>query len=99
MALAGLFGVAQIAGCASQPHQRASGQVLDDSVITAKVRKELFEQKGVSVMDVQVSTYRGEVQLSGFVPSEKEARLAEDAARRVDGVKTVKNDIRIAPRS
>jgi hypothetical protein len=65
---------------ASQPHQRASGQVLDDRVITAKVRKELFEQKGVSVMDVQVSTYRGEVQLSGFVPSEKEARLMRGLA-------------------
>jgi osmotically-inducible protein OsmY len=49
-------------------------------------------------MDVDVNTYRGQVQLSGFVPDAEAKRLAEDAARRVEGVKDVKNDIRVAPR-
>ena len=98
LALAAALGTAQLGGCASEPKQRTAGQVFDDSVITAKVQKELIAQEGVSVMDVQVSTFRGVVQLSGFVPSDKEARLAEEAARRVEGVRDVKNDIRVAPR-
>lgn len=51
----------------------------------------------MSFLDVDVSTYRGQVQLSGFVPSEEAKRLAGEAARRVEGVKSVQNDIRVAP--
>jgi hyperosmotically inducible periplasmic protein len=99
IALLALFGAAQLSGCTSSPPtERTTGQVVDDTVLTAKVKKELFDQKGISVMDVNVTTYRGVVQLSGFVPSETEVRLAEEAARRVEGVKDVKNDLRVAPR-
>lgn len=98
LALLTVFGAAQLAGCASSPEQRATGQVFDDGLLTARVKRELFHEPGVSFTDVNVTTYRGVVQLSGFVPSEKYARIAEEAARRVEGVKAVKNDIRIAPR-
>lgn len=98
-AAAALLGAAQIAGCASSPTERSTGQVFDDGLITAKVKRALFNQKGVSIVDVGVNTYRGQVQLSGFVPDAEAKRLAEEAARRVQGVTDVKNDIRIAPRS
>lgn len=96
---AAVFGMAQITGgCASSPSERTAGQVFDDGLITAKVKRALFRQEGVSILDVEVNTYRGEVQLSGFVPDAEARRLAEEAARRVEGVKDVKNDIRVAPR-
>lgn len=95
---AALLGVAQITGCASSSSDRAAGQVFDDGLITAKVKRALFRQEGVSILDVDVNTYRGQVQLSGFVPNAEAKRLAEEAARRVEGVKDVKNDIRVAPR-
>jgi len=98
IAIAAVFGTAQLAGCASSPSERATGQVFDDGLITAKVKRQLFHQEGVSIMDVEVSTYRGQAQLSGFVPHAEAKRLAEEAARRVEGVRDVKNDIRIAPR-
>lgn len=97
IAIAAVFGVAQLAGCAATPEQRSTGEAFDDGLITAKVKRQLFYQEGVRIMDVDVNTYRGQVQLSGFVPSEEAKRLAEEAARRVEGVKSVKNDIRIAP--
>lgn len=96
---AAVFGMTQITGgCASSPSDRAAGQVFDDGLITAKVKRAIFRQEGVSILDVEVNTYRGEVQLSGFVPDAEARRLAEEAARRVEGVKDVKNDIRVAPR-
>lgn len=98
VAAAAFFGAAQIIGCASSPTERSTGQVFDDGLITAKVKRALFHQKGVSIVDIDVNTYRGQVQLSGFVPDAEAKRLAEEAARLVEGVKDVKNDIRIAPR-
>lgn len=86
-----------LAGCAATPQQRSAGEVFDDGLITAKVKRQLYYQEGVSILDVDVNTYRGQVQLSGFVPNEEARRLAEGAARRVEGVTSVKNDIRIAP--
>jgi hyperosmotically inducible protein len=99
LSVAAALGIAQFSGCASSPNERMAGQVLDDSVVTAKVKKELFHQKGVSMADVNVTTYNGVVQLSGFVPNADAVRLAEEAARRVEGVRSVENDIRIAPSS
>jgi osmotically-inducible protein OsmY len=98
IAAAAALGTIQIGGCASSPEQRATGEVFDDGLITTRVKRELFHQEGVRLMDVDVNTYRGQVQLSGFVPSEETKRLAGEAARRVDGVRSVQNDIRIAPR-
>ncbi len=97
IASAALLGAAQLAGCASSPSERSTGQVFDDGLITTRVKSALFHQPGVSFLDVDVNTYRGQVQLSGFVPNAEAKRLAEEAARRVEGVKDVKNDIRVAP--
>jgi hyperosmotically inducible protein len=95
-AIVAVSGASQIVACASSTESRAAGQVFDDGLITVKVKRMLFHQEGVRLMDVDVATHGGVVQLSGFVPSEEAARLAEQAARRVDGVKEVKNDLRVS---
>jgi osmotically-inducible protein OsmY len=84
------------AGCAGTPQDRSTGRALDDSVITAKVKTALIEAPGVNALDVNVTTFRGVVQLSGFVDSADEVRSAASAARRVEGVRSVENDLRVA---
>lgn len=98
MMLLAASGGALFAGCASSPQQRSAGQVIDDGVITARVKTALAREAGVSdAMNVNVNTYRGVVQLSGFVQSEEAAERAASIARKVSGVQSVKNDLEVAP--
>ena len=99
LALAATLGASQLAGCASEPTSRSTGRYFDDAAITAKVKTALVRDKDVPARDVNVTTYRGVVQLSGFVENENQARRAAEVARTVDGVRDVYNDVRIAPRS
>ncbi len=93
-----VFGGAQLAGCASDQGQRATGQVLDDSVLTAKVKTAIAQDASLAAAkDVNVTTYRGVVQLSGFVETQDVARRAEAIAKEVEGVQSVKNDLRVNP--
>jgi osmotically-inducible protein OsmY len=64
---------------------------------TAKVKQQLIEEDDVNAASVNVTTYRGVVQLSGFVETEEARRRAENAANDVEGVRSVQNDPRIAP--
>jgi hyperosmotically inducible periplasmic protein len=98
-ALAAALGVSQMAGCASQPTSRSSGRFIDDAALTAKVKTALMRERDVTAHDVNVTTYRGVVQLSGFVENENEARRAGEVARNVEGVREVYNDLRVAPAS
>jgi osmotically-inducible protein OsmY len=84
-----------MAGCAGGPKQESTGEYVDDSAITAKVKTALIQDPEVKATDVKVETYKGVVQLSGFANSEKEINKAVQVARDVQGVKSVKNDIRI----
>jgi len=86
-------------GCAGTSTQESTGKYLDDSAITAKVKSAFVADKQVSALDIQVSTFKGVVQLSGFASSQQEIDRAVELARKVPGVKTVKNDIRRAPQS
>jgi osmotically-inducible protein OsmY len=88
---------AALAGCAATAQDRSTGRVVDDAALTAKVKASIAEEDGVSATSVNVTTYRGTVQLSGFVESEEARRRAENAARDVEGVRTVQNDLRVAP--
>ncbi len=97
LALAAAFGAAQLAGCASEPAQRSTGRFIDDAALTSKVKIALARDKDVPAHDVNVTTYRGVVQLSGFVANEEVARKAGDIARGVDGVQQVYNDVRVIP--
>ena len=88
--------VAAAAGCAQGGGAREStGQYVDDSVITTRVKSAMVADKDVSAMNINVTTLKGEVQLSGFANSSTEAQKAVSIARNVPGVKSVKNDIRV----
>ena len=82
-------------GCASSPTKESTGQVLDDSVITAKVKTALLNAENVNSSDISVETFKGVVQLSGFVSSRQEEWRAAGVARKVDGVKSVDNDMQV----
>jgi osmotically-inducible protein OsmY len=88
---------AALAGCSATAQDRSTGQVVDDAALTAKVKASIAEEDGVSATAVNVTTYRGTVQLSGFVESEEAKRAAENAAKDVEGVRSVKNDLRVQP--
>jgi hyperosmotically inducible protein len=75
--------------------QKSAGAAIDDAAITTKVKAKFVEDKTVSAMNIKVDTYKGTVQLSGFAKSAEEAEHAAQIARSVNGVKMVKNDIRL----
>ena len=73
-----------------------TGQYIDDATVTAKVKTAIASDVGVkAAANVNVETYRGVVQLSGFADSDAQASKAVAAAKRVNGVRSVKNDMRI----
>ena len=84
---------ALLSACAGTPAKESTGEVLDDSAITAKVKTDLLKAKGVSGTDIHVETFRGNVLLSGFVRSADEKRRATDIASSVGGVKQVTNNV------
>lgn len=87
--------LAGAAGCASTAKHEGTGQYIDDSVITGKVKAALIEDPLTNAMEINVETFKGVVQLSGFVISQAAANRAIELARRVSGVSTVKNDMRL----
>ena len=72
---------------------RSAGQTVDDASITAKVKSQLLASPEVSGLNVNVTTYDGQVQLSGYVNSTEQRQQAEQIARSVQGVKSVSNDL------
>ena len=94
IALAAAFGVA---GCASSPQaKRTVGETSEDAALTAKVKTAIATDVGArAASSINVETYKGVVQLSGFVDSRDMANRAVDAAKKVSGVKTLKNDLRL----
>jgi hyperosmotically inducible protein len=82
-------------GCASTASHQSTGEYFDDTVITTKVKTAIVEDPLTKVLDIKVTTYNGEVQLSGFVSSQAEADRAVELARGVEGVKSVKNDMQM----
>ena len=84
---------ATFVACGSTPKQESTGEYLDNSVITAKVKSLLAADNFLKSFQISVETYKGNVQLSGFVDSQKAADKASEIARSVKGVKSVKNDL------
>ena len=82
-------------GCASTPKQEGTGEYVDDSVITSKVKAAILNEPGLSSADINVETFKGVVQLSGFVNSKANINKAVIVARGVSGVTSVKNDMRL----
>lgn len=82
-----------IVGCAGGKTYESTGEHLDDSVITAKVKASILGDSKLKLLQIGVETFRGVVQLSGFVNSNEAATRAVDLARRVRGVKQVNNSL------
>lgn len=82
-----------LAGCGSTPTREGTGEYVDDSVITSKVKAALVANSDVKAREVNVETFKGTVQLSGFVDSRASADKAVEITRGVKGVKSVKNDM------
>ena len=82
-------------GCGSTAKTEGTGEYVDDSVITAKVKTAIFNDSTLKVNEINVETFKGVVQLSGFVNSQADINKAVQIARGVAGVKSVKNDMRL----
>lgn len=87
--------LASMVACASTRHQEGTGEYVDDSVITTKVKAAILNDPELKVAEINVETFKGTVQLSGFVSSSAAASHAVSVARKVGGVKSVRNDMRI----
>jgi len=83
------------AACAPTATRESAGEYVDDAALTTKVKTALLKEPGVKATAINVETFRGVVQLSGFVDSQDMAHRAVAAATRVAGVKSVKNDMRL----
>ena len=87
--------LATAAGCASTATHEGTGEYVDDSVITTKVKAAIFNEPTLKVSEINVETLKGIVQLSGFVTSKAAESKAVELSRAVKGVKSVKNDMRL----
>jgi osmotically-inducible protein OsmY len=83
------------AGCASVEKQAGTGEYVDDSVITTKIKALLLNEPNLRSGQINVETFKGVVQLSGFVNSSADIDRAIEIARSVKGVESVKNDMRL----
>src|SRR2546423_1662560 len=82
-------------GCASTSSRESTGEYIDDSAITAKVKSAIFNEPSLKVAEITVQTYKSAVQLSGFVGSNADIYTAGSLARSVKGVESVQNDLRL----
>jgi hyperosmotically inducible protein len=82
-------------GCGSTTKTEGTGEYVDDAVITSKVKAAILSDSTLKVNEINVETFKGVVQLSGFVRSQADIDQAVKVARGVAGVKSVKNDMRL----
>ena len=90
-----ILAAASLIGCASTSKSEGTGQYVDDSVITAKVKTAILEEPTLKSSEINVETFKGTVQLSGFVSSPDKVNTAIVTAKNVKGVTSVKNDMRL----
>ena len=82
-------------GCASTSKHEGTGEYVDDAVITTKVKAAIFNDDTLKSFEINVETFKGVVQLSGFVSSQASINKAVEVARQVKGVVSVKNAMRV----
>lgn len=87
--------LASLIGCAATSKQEGAGEYIDDAVITTKVKAAIFNESTLKSTEINVETFKGVVQLGGFVNSQADINKAVEVARSVKGVKSVKNDMRL----
>jgi osmotically-inducible protein OsmY len=86
-----------LTGCAGSSTQESTGEYIDDTVITARVQKVLIEDDTVKLRDLNIDTFKGTVQISGFVDNQEQLNRALELARSQKGVKAVVNKMQIKP--
>ena len=91
----GLFAMLVAVGCASGQGKSGTGEYLDDSVITTKVKAAIFNEPSLKSAEINVETFKGTVQLSGFISSNQDMAKAVDLTRSVAGVESIKNDMQL----
>lgn len=84
-----------VGGCASTTTQESTGQYLDDTAITAKVKTAIFNDASLKSAEINVETFKGVVQLSGFVNSAGDIQHVVQLVQGVGGVRSVRNDMRL----
>ncbi|WP_367605895.1 BON domain-containing protein [Legionella sp. W05-934-2] len=82
-----------VVACAATPTSESTGEYLDSSAITAKIKAKLVDKLGTKGFSIKVKTYKDQVQLSGFVSSNRTKMIAGQIAESVGDVHTVRNDI------
>ena len=82
-------------GCSSTSKQEGTGEYIDDSVITTKVKAAILNEPSLKSSEINVETFKGVVQLSGFVNSQADINKAVQITRTVKGVKSVTNSMRL----
>lgn len=87
--------LAAVVGCAATSKQEGTGEYVDDTVITTKVKAAVLKEPSLKSAEINVETFKGVVQLSGFVSSQADINRAVELARGVSGFKSVKNDMRL----
>jgi osmotically-inducible protein OsmY len=87
--------LASMLGCASTAKHEGTGEYIDDTVITAKVKAAILDEPSLKSAEINVETFKGVVQLSGFVHDKADINKAAELARHVKGVTSVKNDMRL----
>ena len=87
--------LATLLGCAGTSTKEGTGEYVDDTVITTKVKTAIFNEPTLKSAEINVETFKGTVQLSGFVNSRADINKAVEVARKVGGVTAVKNDMRL----
>lgn len=89
------FMLLALGGCASTASQEGTGEYIDDTAITTKVKAAIFNEPSLKSAEINVETFKGVVQLSGFVSSRADITKAVEIARGVKGVTSVKNDMQL----
>ena len=87
--------LASLLGCAGTPTKEGTGEYVDDTVITTKVKAAIFNEPSLKSAEINVETFKGTVQLSGFVSSQANIDKAVQVARGVKGVTSVRNNMRL----
>jgi osmotically-inducible protein OsmY len=87
--------LASLLGCAGTATKEGTGEYFDDTVITSNVKAAILDEPSLKSAEINVETFKGVVQLSGFVSSRANIDKAAEVARRVQGVTSVRNDMRL----
>lgn len=95
LAISALLGAGGLTGCAGNRHTQSTGERIDDKADSSRVRSALSADTQYKYADVKVQTFKGVVQLSGFVNSRDQKHRAGDLAKKVEGIKEVENNITV----